>query len=135
MKTHEEVLRDITNDWARKIHTWEDWYRYVDDQTKIGLKSGLPPLIVASQLLMYSFLMAMREMPDEGDITILYGRTARIMVMESSKRLGLDIRYLLIGGDDATTDTDTLSGADPDPSTDAASAAMVNALFKRFKGQ
>lgn len=135
MKTHEEVLADITNDWRRHIHSWEDWYRYVDKQTKFGLQSGLPPLIVASQLLMYSFLMAMREMPDEGDITILTSRTAHIMVMESSRRLGLDIRHLLIGGDEMTDAADHVPGAEPDPTTDKASEAMVNSLFNRLRGQ
>lgn len=131
MATQAQVLRDLQDHFALHVNSWNDWYSYIDKQVKVGMQTSLPPLIVASNLLQYSFLCAMREMPDEGDIKILVNRAIHILVMEVAARLGISVAHMLDGEEMPTGDV----GESADPATDNASAAMVNALFKRLKGQ
>lgn len=123
--TKQELLKELTAHMACTIHTWEDWYRHIDMQTKIGFHSELPPLIVAATMQMYAFLQAMREMPDERDITVLVSRTCYILIMEIDKHMGVEFSHLLVGSrvEEAP--------ADATPSQEVAD--MVADLIRRAK--
>lgn len=128
--TKQELLRELTDHMARTIHTWEDWYQYIDLQTKIGFRSDLPPLIVSATVQMYAFLQAMREMPDEGDISVLVSRTCHIVVMEIDKRLGVEFAHLMMG--------DRLAGgsapeATPEGEPSPEVVDMVAAMIRKVK--
>lgn len=128
--TKQELLKELTAHMARTIHTWEDWYRHIDMQTQIGFQSDLPPLIVSATLQMYAFMQAMREMPDEGDISVLVSRTCHIVVMEIDKRLGVEFAHLMLGdrlADGAAAD-DTPEG-EPSPEV----VDMVAAMIRKVK--
>lgn len=132
--TKEELLQDLKGHMARTVHTWEDWYRYIDLQTKIAFQSELPPLIVSVTAQMYAFLQAMREMPDEGDITILVSRTCHILVMEIDKRIGVEFAHLLVGdrAGEAPTEPPTEPPQGATPSQEVAD--LIADLIRRSKG-
>lgn len=129
--TKQELLKELTAHMARTVHTWEDWYRHIDMQTKIGFQSDLPPLIVSATLQMYAFMQAMREMPDEGDISVLVSRTCHIVVMEIDKRLGVEFAHLMLG--DRLADG-TAADATPEGEPSPEVVDMVAAMIRKVKG-
>ena len=124
--TNAELVATLQRAMRQSIHTWEDWYRYVDQQTKFAVTTGIPPAMHAAMFLMYSFLQAMREMPDEGNIAVLVDRTVHILVMDLDKYLGMsDSSAPNSPGEDALRALDALGEAAPDEQVSSLVAALI----------
>lgn len=129
--TNAELVATLQRAMRQSIHTWEDWYRYVDQQTKFAVTTGIPPAMHAAMFLMYSLLQAMREMPDEGDIAVLVDRTVHILVMDLDKYLDMsDSSAPASPGEDALRALDALEEAAPDEHV----SSLVAALIRKAKG-
>lgn len=72
-----------------KISTWEDMYGMFDEL--VARAKDHPSFLTVSNamFLMYAFLFAMREAPEEGDIKKLMERAIRILVYEGHEKLGV----------------------------------------------
>lgn len=122
-QSKQEALHRLQAFMSTHVNTWEDYYNYIDTQTKLAFRSGIEPLMVAATIQMYGFLQAMREMPDEGDIKVLVGRACIIAITEMEKRMGVEIFHIAVGGE--------ADAPEPEPSKDVTS--MVADLIRRAK--
>lgn len=129
--TDAELITMLQRAMRRNIHTWEDWYRYVEQQTKFAVASGIQPAMYAATFLMYSFLQAMRELPEEGDIAVLVDRTIHIFVMDLGERLGMPVSSAPgSAGEDTLRTLDALEKVTPDEQI----SSLVDALIRKAKG-
>ena len=54
----------------KQVTSWDDMYATIGDVYKHFIGSPSPTSAIAATGLMYSFILAMQQMPDEGDILI-----------------------------------------------------------------
>lgn len=86
-KMHQTILEHNLLDG---VHTWEDFYTRIDAHMEMA-SSGSAQDILSAMFVMYAFMQAMRDMPDEGDIRRLIRRTIHILVYESAERMGVEL--------------------------------------------
>lgn len=64
-----------------QVQSWDDMYTTIGTLYKHFIDSPAPSTAIAASGLMYSFILAMQQMPDEGDIRILAYRTMEIQLL------------------------------------------------------
>lgn len=74
--------------FRKDIVTWADFFKLVDGKVKAFLACQCPSCASAALMVMYSFIKAMEEMPEEGDINNLVERMVHLIVYESEQKLG-----------------------------------------------
>lgn len=81
-----------------RINSWSDLYDYFDEARAVVCSTMHPYAVMDSLFTMHAFFIAMREMPDEGDIKKLVSRMMDILYFESEEKLGTQI--LIMSEDD-----------------------------------
>ena len=71
-----------------RVTTWDDMYCFFDEVVAKAREEPSLLMLANAMFVMYAFLTAMRESPDEGDIKKLAERTFRIMIYEGKEKLG-----------------------------------------------
>lgn len=64
-----------------QVQSWDDMYTTIGTLYKHFIDSPAPSTAIAASGLMYSFILALQQMPDEGDIRILAYRTMEIQLL------------------------------------------------------
>jgi hypothetical protein len=71
----------------KQVTSWDDMYATIGDVYKHFIGSPSPTSAIAATGLMYSFILAMQQMPDEGDILILAYRMMEIQLLRDDLTL------------------------------------------------
>lgn len=84
----DEQFALITEALLPQINSWEDIFNMFDKRMKEVLANPHPIPMMHTMFLMYGFLTALRELPEEGDIKVLAERMLHIMIYEGEEKLG-----------------------------------------------
>lgn len=90
--TKDEQFAEAKKRILDKINSWEDAYTFFDELVAQMLERGQQPYEVV--FLLYGFMHAMRELPDEGDIKTLVERMLYIIVYEGKEKIGADLVFI-----------------------------------------
>lgn len=87
--TPEEMMKVVDEDILSKIHTWDDAYEFFGNV--MAILHAMPSTVLAldAAYLQYAFLLAMKEAPEEGDITVLMRNTFENMFLHGETKLGV----------------------------------------------
>lgn len=88
MEKH-EIERSLLESVAH-LTTWEDAYKWFDEQAQASVRYLHPSIVFGAMFLLYSFIQAMRELPDEGDIQVLLRRMVHIQAYDLYSKFSLD---------------------------------------------
>jgi len=77
-----------------KINSWADIYEFFDASMDRVRETLHPHNVFNSLFIMYAFIQALRELPEEGDIKVLAERMVRIMIYEGKEKLGSDVSFV-----------------------------------------
>lgn len=88
IETKEELLAYLESVVLERVLNWTDFYSLIEDMYKNSKRS--PDAFIELFLSMYSFLLAMKELPDEGDIVVLVKKALHMLVFENEK-FGIDL--------------------------------------------
>lgn len=92
--TPEDAFKKACEDFLPKINTWDDMYRFFGE-LMAKAKDGFHPAYVLDALFsMYGFLLSMKELPEEGDIKVLFTRMFRILLVEGEEKVGIKISLM-----------------------------------------
>lgn len=75
----------------KHVTTWEDMYEWFDNQVRACVQIGHPAVVFGALFFMHSFLQAMRELPEEGNIEALKERMIRVLVYEQHEKFSVDV--------------------------------------------
>ena len=75
----------------KHVTTWEDMYEWFDNQVRACVQIGHPAVVFGALFFMHSFLQAMRELPEEGNIEALKERMIRVLVYEQREKFSVDV--------------------------------------------
>lgn len=92
--TQDEQYELLKKELLSKVKSWADIYDYFDTLMARVRTTMHPAYVFDAMFGMYAFLLAMKEMPDEGDIERLADRMVRIMVYESQEKLGAKVTVM-----------------------------------------
>lgn len=84
----------------QKVNSWEDMYAFFDEIIDKARINPVMPLMANAAFIMYAFMHAMREAPEEGDIKKLCDRMLKIMVYEGQSKLG--VTFSLVSEEELT---------------------------------
>ena len=116
-KTEERLVEML----GRDVRTWEDFYKKVGQHAEGAVQTCTTPMVFGTMFLMYAFMQARRQLPDEGDIQVLVRRTAYVLAHERADKLGASIEMFLSSPDmeqspaSATDYSDMLDSAERPP--------------------
>lgn len=79
----------------KNVKTWEEMYEWFDAQVRVSVNLGHPAIVYGSLFFMHSFLQAMRELPDEGDIQKLIARMVRVLIYEEREKFSVEVSMFL----------------------------------------
>lgn len=119
--SREKDLAELQQVMDRRIQTWEDWYAFLEQQTKIAGASMHPMLVLSTMYTMFSFMQAMRELPNEGDIKVLVRHAMAILTLQLPQQLGY-----AQGEDGEPTDT-------PTPDADHRAKSITDEFLRRLR--
>ena len=85
-----EAFEKILKEQAEAITTWAKLYDYFAGQVKSASEAG-PIAAGAVMLEMYAFITALRDLPEEGDISVLVERMYRNLLLDSEKAMGVEV--------------------------------------------
>lgn len=92
--TKDEQYDILRKELLGKVESWADIYDYFDTLMRRVRVDMHPAHVFDAMFGMYAFLLALREMPEEGDIKVLADRMVRIMVYESEEKLGAKVTVM-----------------------------------------
>lgn len=86
-------LEEVDATTADKVTSWADLYECLKGHIYAYFESPSQTRAEISLALMMAFVMALEEMPEEGDAKVLLKRTNRILIVEQERTgLAFDIR-------------------------------------------
>lgn len=80
------LIKDVT--------TWEDAYTFFEEMMKGVNTFQNPAMLLDAVYTMYSFILAMKELPEEGDIQVLFRKMMHVLVVEGQEKLGASVEIL-----------------------------------------
>lgn len=92
--TKEEQLAALKEQILDRIESWADMYEFFDALMRQVNETGHPGLVFDALFTMYAFMVALRELPEEGDIKKLGDRMLRILIFESVEKLGTQVTVM-----------------------------------------
>lgn len=99
----DERFKVVKEELLKHVKTWEDWYEVVDSLMARAIETKIIGFLLDSMFVMAAFIRSLRDLPEEGDITVLVEHVAYILVYESKEKLGVNLSVLTIGEAAGTT--------------------------------
>lgn len=119
--SREKDLAELQQVMDSRIHSWEDWYAFLEQQTKLAGTSMHPLLVLSTMYTMFSFMQAMRELPSEVDIKALVRRAMVILTLQLPQQLGF-----------ATGEQSPAPEA-PEPESDPIAKIVTDELLRKLR--
>jgi hypothetical protein len=92
--TKQQRYEKSRDDFVKNVKTWDEWYQFADRLLRNAIDAQDTRLLLDYSLIVASFLRAMSELPEEGDILVLIDRLFYILSFESKEKLGMDVTLL-----------------------------------------
>jgi hypothetical protein len=89
-ETNKRIYDSFKEDFCKDIGTWKSFYEKMAERFTRFTKCGCYNCASTYIYLNRAFLLAMEEMPEEGDIVNIVERMAHILAFEHKEKLGID---------------------------------------------
>ncbi len=86
-----DMQKKVAEDLKEGVKTWDDFYDKLKDKMEQFSACQCPIHMSDAIYTNYAFIVALRELPEEGDIFVLIDRMAVIMTSEAKEKLFADL--------------------------------------------
>ena len=115
-----EILR---KDVLPLVNSWGDLFSILDAKMARVREDGSPIIVFDTLFYLYAFVVAMRDLPEEGDARVIADEMLKLLTTDSAKRLGFDLHSA-----DSSEVTDAIREAVQQATQAALDKAMTETL-------
>ena len=93
-KSKKETLEAAVAEINESVKTWDDMFTLLESNFNGMRESFSAAAVFNTMFVMYAFLWALKELPDEGNIQVLTRHMLDILINRDKEVLGLEIDYV-----------------------------------------
>lgn len=76
-----EALKEIDKEISEKMQSWDDLYKFLLDRSAAFAASPSQPFAYEAVSFLQAFVLALRELPEEGDVVVIAKKMNEIIVL------------------------------------------------------